>query len=187
MGNLFEYIQLNGEVWRIIFKACFKTIENNNYIWFQYRVIFRILGTQKYLFTTKIADFPTCRLCNNEVEDLKHLFIECPKSQNLFQELCNWIINMLQIPFDLTPLTILLGYTLLDSDFVPINTILTITKKYIFNCALYKTSLNIFNLQKKIYKIYQEQETVSILNNKHDSFQKHWLRFKKLFTIFDGD
>ena len=73
---------------------------------------------------------------------------------------------------------------ILESSSTTINTILTFTKKYIFNCALCKTPLNIFNLQKQIYIKIQEQETVYILNNKNDSFQKHWLRFEKLFNIF---
>ena len=39
-------VVITGKDWSKIFKNCFNIIQDNNLIWFQYRTIFRILGTQ---------------------------------------------------------------------------------------------------------------------------------------------
>ena len=34
------------DVWACAYKICFKSILDNDFIWFQYQVLFRILGIQ---------------------------------------------------------------------------------------------------------------------------------------------
>ena len=34
---------------KLIYRICFKTIENSELIWFQYRILYKILGTNGYL------------------------------------------------------------------------------------------------------------------------------------------
>ena len=45
-----------GKDWSKIFKNCFNTIQDNNLIWFQYRTIFRILGTQSLRNQKKVLN-----------------------------------------------------------------------------------------------------------------------------------
>ena len=45
---VFKY-RLSENIWRNIYKSCFKAISDNFFIWFQYRTIYRILGTNGYL------------------------------------------------------------------------------------------------------------------------------------------
>ena len=49
-------LALNAKIWHIIYRMCFKTIYDNSVIWFQYKILFRILGTKDYLFKMKIVD-----------------------------------------------------------------------------------------------------------------------------------
>ena len=37
------------EKWTLLYKICFKCIEDNEYVWFQYHILFKILGTKEYL------------------------------------------------------------------------------------------------------------------------------------------
>ena len=42
-------ITINDEKWKQTFQVCHKSLENNEYIWFQMGIIYRILGTLSYL------------------------------------------------------------------------------------------------------------------------------------------
>ena len=49
-------LALNDKMWHTIYRICFKTIYDNSVIWFQYKIIFGILGTKDNLFKMKILD-----------------------------------------------------------------------------------------------------------------------------------
>lgn len=55
----FEQFQLAG----YIFRVCFNTINVNEYKWFQYRIIHRILGVRSKLYQINISEDDTCQLC----------------------------------------------------------------------------------------------------------------------------
>ena len=50
------------QYWNAFYKACFKSIVDNSYIWLQYRIFYEILGTRDYLCKTKIQTSPLCGL-----------------------------------------------------------------------------------------------------------------------------
>ena len=69
--------------WNKIFKICFEVIKDNNIIWFQYRLIHRILES--------IENDNKCHFCNVSSETLIHLFYSCPKVKLLWQQVENWV------------------------------------------------------------------------------------------------
>ena len=75
-NNIFS-VEIDNNTWKIVFKACFKILSDNNLIWVQYRIIHRILGTQKLRYAMNMKDGPNCRLCSNNEETMLHLFVEC--------------------------------------------------------------------------------------------------------------
>ena len=172
----------NDDMWRTIFKACFKVVQDNDLIWFQYRVIHRILGVRKYLYMIKESNSPLCRLCGQEEENIIHLFYNCQYTISLWQDLITWICNTSNITLDLNASTIILGYSSADNLFRPINTVLMVSKYYIFQCCYNSARPNIFTLQKRIKKVYQEQKLVAQLNNRYDHFEQHWQMFGNMFN-----
>ena len=61
-------IMINDEIWKQIFQVCHKSLQNNEYIWFQMRIIYRILGTQSYLAKIHKIEDGTCTRCKSETE-----------------------------------------------------------------------------------------------------------------------
>ena len=108
-----------------------------------------------------------------------HLFSECPKVYNLWQNVYAWINQKLNLNFNATILT--LGYPISDKSFWPLNLILIITRYYIFTCASKKKDFNIYLLQKLIKNTFLEQDLLSKLkwNKKFDQIWQNW---KELFT-----
>ena len=90
-------INIDNETWTDIFKNCFSTVQDNTLKWFQYRVIFRILGTRNLLFSMSINESPNCGFCNLEAENLQHIFVECSKVTPFWHIIKMWVRTTLDI------------------------------------------------------------------------------------------
>ena len=93
--------------------------------------------TNEKLHKVKLSDTPMCTFCNNEIETLLHLFIECNKVVNIWQKV---IENLLQ-PFGVSSLTkeqIVLGVETTAEQNEIINHIILEVKYYIYMCKLDK-------------------------------------------------
>ena len=170
--------------WHIIFKTCY-TIHDNRIVWFQYRILHRILGTRNLLHKLKITDNSNCRLCNQASETILHLFVECPKSQILWENVKTWIHAKIKIHLDLTPSVIILGYTNPDRNYFTINAILMTVKYYIFSNALISRNMSIYTCQKFLRKVYNEQESLAVSNNQNRKFVSKWSKWQLMFIEID--
>ena len=175
-------IQNPDDDWRKVFAACFKSIQENKYSWFQYRIIFSILGTKEYLFKVKLTDCDKCYFCKTESESISHIFCKCPHVQQLWHNLKEWISNILDIHIDFNKTAMILGYTESNDNFWPVNFLLIITHYYIFSCSRKKIQLNIFDLQKEIKCKFVEQSHLAKINFSTEKFNKIWHTWKNLFV-----
>ena len=67
-------IHFDDDIWNI-FKICFTRVTNNDLIWFQVKVIYRLLGTTSYLHKLGIIEDSLCSQCG-ERETLTYLFVD---------------------------------------------------------------------------------------------------------------
>ena len=96
------------------------------------------------------------RFFNNEIETLQHLFVECIKVTNIWQE----VIDKLLQPFGVTNLTkseIILGVETTPEQNEIINHIILEVKYYIYVCKLEKCN-PLFNRIKNRLKITERIE-----------------------------
>ena len=56
-------IDIDNKTWRRVFYLIFNVEQDNNLIWFQYKLIHRILGTNSQLYKMSIEKSDKCRLC----------------------------------------------------------------------------------------------------------------------------
>ena len=174
-------INLQNHEWNEIYKTCFKSISDNYLIWFQYKILNRILGTQYLMCKMRIVNDPSCRLCNDNVETLKHLFCECQYVHTLWENIQLWIKTKTGIEITLNNSNIILGYINQDETNKPLNMVLLRTKSYIFWCARQRKIPNIIDLQRNIKKTYDEQISLFTINQKIEKFNKIWVVWKNLF------
>ena len=168
-------------LWKIVYKICFFTIDENVLKWFQYKVIRRILGTNVQLKKTRISSSDLCRICGQHSESLVHIFYECDQVKELWLNVKTWITSKLGINIDLDITTKMLGYTVQDENFWPLNFVILCVKYHIFLCAQSSKNVNIFQVQLLIKSKYEEQEMLSKLNNFYKVFSKRWLLWQNLF------
>ena len=175
-------LEICHTTWKNIYRSCFFTIRDNTYIWLQYRIIKRILGTNHYLKKTKISDSNVCRICHGEIETLVHLFWDCDMVSELWLNIKHWIESKINISLQWNRMICIIGYSQCDANFYPLNFILMIVRHYIFKCALKNRELNIYQIQIIVKEKYLEQELLSKLNNNEENFKKRWLIWKSVFS-----
>ena len=134
-------LTFNNNTWQNFFRICWKNYKDPFHKWFQYRILYRILGTQKHKIG--ISNSPLCLSCFSEVESLHHLFYDCPNVKNLWKELQTKILNSTGFLVNLSPTDILLGYTVCNNNSNAINQIILVTKIYIYNASRKSCELRI--------------------------------------------
>ena len=177
-----ENLQIdNKEIWNNIYQICFYSVRDNNVIWFQYRILNKILGSKDYLKKLKITTDNMCSFCGKYEENIDHLFNKCKEVTSLWTNIERWIKNKLGVNITLTTPMKILGYLIRDENFWPLNLVLIVTRRYIFWCSKNNFHLNIYFLQKEVRKTYDEQEALSKMNLQFDTFNRKWVFWKNLF------
>ena len=175
-------LNIDDLTWKNVFKQIFQSGYDNTLIWFQYRLIHRILGTNVLLSKTMISTSATCRLCNSELESLMHLFVECNSVTGLWRSVETWINIRLNKSIRFSKNTIILGYLNKDNYYIPLNMIIAVTKKYIFKCVVQNYTPNINQLKNKLKREYDDQTNVNQNKNKEIHFFNAWGPFNNLFS-----
>ena len=73
--------------WEKIYLLPFKTTLDSKLREFQYKILNRILCTNKMLFKFKKVDSPLCDFCEKELETIEHLFFHCTKVCTFWDDL----------------------------------------------------------------------------------------------------
>ena len=123
----------------------------------------------------------SCRICKSNPESIYHLFVNCDSVKNLWKDLNDQLQMNIGKRLNKTPFHIILGYLNNDSNFLPINTILLVTKFYIFMYAVTLKYSNLKILMDKMKTCYDEQYMLSMELDKEDNFKKNWTAFIKIF------
>ena len=77
--------------------------------------------------------------------------------------------------------TIILGYLFNDNNYYPINTIIAVTKSYIFTSAVHECIPNINGMKNSLQKQFEDQYHLNIEINMVKKLNKQWLQYIKLF------
>ena len=76
-----------GNFW----KKIFKTTRDTCLRWFQYKLLYNVLPTGRFLFQRGLVDSPVCVFCKRSEETLIHLFWDCPKIQDYWFDVQGWL------------------------------------------------------------------------------------------------
>ena len=69
----------------------FKTTHEKCLIWFQYKLLYNLLPTGRYLFKRQLVYSPVCVFCKDAEETLLHMFWDCPKIQDYWFDVQGWL------------------------------------------------------------------------------------------------
>ena len=98
-----------------LFSGCFfKTLQNNSLIWFQLKILYRILGTHQYFHKIGFSDNPLCSRCNTTSESILHLLAQCNESSDFWISLENLIYDKTKFRIKSNDSNIIHGYLFID-------------------------------------------------------------------------
>ena len=113
---------------------------------FQYKILNNILYLNERLFKFNIVDSPLCSLCGAYNESIKHIFCTCTVTQSLWDQLRSWLYKVISFPIS-EPKTVILGLpSETTSNYILINHIILLFKRFIFVKRKEKNILALMNL-----------------------------------------
>ena len=129
----FSEIYPNHEFdWKSIYLLPWKVSTEVKIKVFQYKILNRILYTNKALFKMKLSDTDKCTFCKEEIETIEHLLVSCKYTSEFWNQITEWL-KVKNIYEELNELAILFGI-LNSDDFKLINHIILIAKETIYKC-----------------------------------------------------
>ena len=149
--------------------------------WFNYRIIHRIIGTNKLLSQIGIRQSNSCTFCHEHEETIIHLFYKCRISKIFWEKITQWINSILEEEILFSDTDIIFGR--IDKSYRPLNLIICLTKKHIYRQKMRNSVPNIIDVKNYI-KYYIKLDFHSAKKNLNlDNFTKKWGPFSELITM----
>ena len=144
-------------------------------------ILYRILATETYLFKLGIKQDNLCKRCKEE-ETLLYMFAECNIVAQFWHKIETLILEKTGIHIKFTSFIIIFGYLSKDQNRTPLNALILVTKKYIYDSVLSNSALNFHNLKNRLEEVFTNESVFSKLNNTENIFNKRWGNLKAFFS-----
>ena len=186
LAPLFDWKTANAHILKNYKRHKFYLVSKNfiwftkdtNFIWFHYRLLHRILPTQKYLYYMKLTNSPLCNFCNEEEDTFLHAFFECEHVNDFWNNVKDWVNQNTNNDIHLSKSDIIFGK--LGSHHNALNIILLICKTYIFRSARESNRLSLHEIKLKIQYYYQVEKKAFASKGKYRKFTKRWQDYMHL-------
>ena len=152
--------------WEKIYLVPFKTTLDTKLREFQYKILNRILYTNKMLFKFKKVDSPLCDFCEKELETIEHLFFHCTKVSMFWNDLKS-VLDSFNITIRFDIMNVLFGILDTDNISILVNYIILESKYFIYRCKLNKGCLCVSLLVDKFKKTFQTERFIAKRNKIH--------------------
>ena len=116
----------------------------------------------------KILPSDLCTFCNIEKESIAHLFIYCPATRTIWNNLNDWLQNVIHREIVIREIEILLC----NHDILVINHLIVMTLQYIYQCRCLKKIPSFGQLKNNITESYYIEKSIADSNKplmKHHS------------------
>ena len=75
----------------------YKTTRHTDLLYFQYKLVHFILTTNENLFRCNMTDSDICAWCQEEIETIPHIFLECEVVKSFWSDIKHWICQKTNI------------------------------------------------------------------------------------------
>ena len=151
-------------------------------VWFQYRLLNRILETNEYLVKIKQKVNANCNFCKEETESITHLFIECNFVKSFWTNLKRNLQCNLGVDLNINPSDIIFGILGTNNKKSLINLVFLAAKIFSFKASRSNGQLSQQTFGNYVKEIYLNHEYASKLKDKHSTFIRNWRSIQSLFT-----
>ena len=75
----------------MVFDNIFRATREKCLIWFQYKLLYNLLPTGRFLFQRQLVDSHVCVFCKGVEETVLHMFRDRPKIQDYWFDVQGWL------------------------------------------------------------------------------------------------
>ena len=169
--------------WERIYKKCNRTTADVKMKWFQMRILYRTLPTNRLLFLKKIKESSICNFCNNDEQTLTHLFWDCPIVQSFWDSLKNSFVSKLPHVHDFNLSKELVIFGTKENVFTdtPLDLFILLAKYHIYVCKMSDAMPN-QDIFLKLFKQKYNLEKHYNDNGTKLSFQQKWISYEGILN-----
>lgn len=143
--------------------------------YFQYRLLHRFLTTNWTRSRWDLTQDPACSLCKQNCETIVHLFWECPKSGGLWKTMLRWLKYICKLDIkDNVTLDVMIFNNFKGPQQWLVNTILLITKQYIYAQKCLDKELNFLQLMQAVARYEKLERAIACKNNTQKKHNRKW-------------
>ena len=166
--------------WEMFYTIPFHSVKDASLVWFQYRILHRILATNKFLHMIHYIDSDICSFCNTYPETLQHLFFKCDNVYNLWKEVKSWILSKTGIQINFSKDIVMFGMAN-NKNSTFINWLTINIKYYIYNMKIQKKMLNINSVKNMLKNKFYIEKYILFKNCSYEIFNNQWTPWLDLF------
>jgi hypothetical protein len=173
--DLYDDMNLDDELWQMIYETPFKITKNVKILMVQYKLIHRILAVNHNLKKWKRIDDDQCEVCG-KCDTLEHFIYECPDTLALWVSINNWWKNQFEFKIPITILEIIFGIPNEngDNDINLLNTMILVAKYYIYIAKKKKESINLYDYLLMLKNELKLKKVHYTENRRLQTFDKYW-------------
>ena len=151
--------------------------------WFQYRLIYRLIPTQRFLFLRKIVSSAKCTFCDDAEETIEHLFWDCSVTQKFWQDFMNWLNNNFDncVNLNLSKRLIILGCSPKVFTDPVVDLFLLVAKNHLFHSKIKMIKPNIELYVNTIKQRYSVEKQIAFSHNAQEAFFTKWNTYVHYF------
>ena len=147
-------------------------------LYLHYRIISRIIATNKFLHAIRISENNTCTFCTEEPETIIHLFWQCPVTKTFLQHIDRELHTRYQIHFCHN-----VQSWFFPQEVDPIQTlIITVAKAAIYKARNAGKKPEIAHMLNLLRLEAQKEQFASRLKNKVEAFENKWKTLKDIIS-----
>lgn len=171
-------IIIDENTWNSVIVDVYLLTNNATLRWFQYRLVHRLITTN--LKRSKYENISNkCDFCKTEVETVQHLFVQCPVVMRFWNALTKWVEYMFKEKLEFNAFVILFDrYT--GPLKLLINTIIRLSKQYIYASKCKGEKLRVNVLIQKLAQLHTVEKTIALRQGKYLKHERKWRAFINL-------
>ena len=137
---------------------------------FHYKLVNRIISTNKYLKIINVKNEDSCTFCAHEPETLAHMYWFCPRVQYYINSIKRDMLEHYHIDLHISAQNWFFPTQLRAME----TCIISLAKMVIFEARLKEAQPNIAHLKSKINWEVEIERNIATLSNKRKLFEKKW-------------
>ena len=141
---------------------------------FQYKIINRILYTNKTLYKMNLVPSPMCTFCGDHEETLEHLLVSCAYTKIFWLSVISWLITYNMKIDKLDEVTILFGIFDNNIENCLLNHLIILGKYTIYLCRCKNIKPSLPLLKAKITETRKLEFSIAKKNKKESIHYKKW-------------